>query len=352
MNKQFAIFKYIFQNYAKTLWLLLMGLLVFILIFKCFVSPESKTNIWDKVFDPALTLTGLISPILIWLYFIGREWRASLDEKLIVHFTIPSPNGKGRDYVMSAYNVYVVKGGDIRLLAQQIGQQMSKTQFLKFSPSIQKDEVVKIKDIAGKFTWIRCQEIEILLDKDGEPEGDPRNNIVKPLLGKYVVWNYFDEDKLSLNILGRPQKPWHENNPDAIPLAELLSLDNDSRERFLASNPTQNLSENKLYLLNSPICTDFGLFDFQAINQEKAKEIFLDFHQKNKVVSAIGHEGTTNYLSEIFQQPIQPNRIEVQMMKGDWALVIKIPRQAIGANLNIEELKNLNPTLGMMKKLN
>jgi hypothetical protein len=346
-NKLTAIFTYLRKNYTITLFLLLTALLVLLIIFKCYVAPDWKANTWDRIADPALTLVGLLSPLLIWLYFVNREWRGSLDEKLIVHFYRQIDDTK--QYVMSAYNVNLVKGGDIRTLAQQVGQQMSYTQFLVFNPSIRtlkSDEVFKTLNAQNKTEWVRCQEVEILLYD--EPEGDTRKNLIKPLLGKYVVWNYFENDKKAIIFDTRPTTPWHLK--ERIAYNDLLSLDAQSEQQFVESQTQRLVSKNTLYLLNSPICTDYGCYDYVNVDTRTAKS-FLEKYPNDKVISAIGHEGTAQYLSALFEQTIENQRIEVQMQAGDQAIVIKIPRQAIGTNLDIETLKTLNPSIGIMTRL-
>lgn len=346
-NKLSAILKYLVKNYTITLILLIAALLGLLIIFKCYVTPELKTGTWDRIIDPALTLISLISPLLIWLYFINREWRASLDEKLIVHFY--KQEGHIRQYVMSAYNVNLVKGGDIRTLAQQVGQQMSFTQFLVFNPSIRTlnaDAVFRTKNAQNQIEWIRCQEVEILLYE--EPEGDPRKNLIKPLWGKYVVWNYFEHDKKAIEFGVRPASPWHL--AEKIKYNDLLSLDAQSETIFIESQKHQSVHNNTLYFLNSPICTDYGHYDYEKIDATTAKGI-IEKYPIEKVISAIGHEGTAQYLSELFGQTIENQRVEVQMKEGDQAIVIKIPRQKIGTNLDVTTLRTLNPNLGIMTRL-
>jgi hypothetical protein len=103
-----------------------------------------------------------------------------------------------------------------------------------------------------------------------------------------------------------------------------------------------------LYILNSPILTDFGLYRYKKITTLQAKKIL----KNSTFVSAIGHEATAMFLSNLLEVEIQYNRVAVVMQKGDTALVFKLlVRLNEGQVLKPNELCEKDYTLGLLKKI-
>jgi hypothetical protein len=100
-----------------------------------------------------------------------------------------------------------------------------------------------------------------------------------------------------------------------------------------------------IYILNSPILTDFGIYTYKPISIEEAKELL----QNNEFTSAIGHESTAKLLSELLNINIPANRIQVKMSSGDVAIVFQVlTRLPEGKVLTDEELKNIPFRLGLL----
>ncbi len=104
----------------------------------------------------------------------------------------------------------------------------------------------------------------------------------------------------------------------------------------------------KVYVLNAPILTSYGTFIFRKISIGKARNIL----SKNEFVSAIGHESTAKFLSQILGINIPLNRIQIKMSKGDRAVVFKLlDRLPEGKVLSIDEIKNVKYEIGLLIKL-
>jgi len=103
----------------------------------------------------------------------------------------------------------------------------------------------------------------------------------------------------------------------------------------------------KVYILNSPILTDYGSYLYLPLNLEEAKQRLA-----NGFVSAIGHEGTAKLLSTILGIEIPVNRIQIQMQPGDDAIVFQVlQRLPEGAVLTEEQLKKIPFRLGLLRRM-
>lgn len=103
-----------------------------------------------------------------------------------------------------------------------------------------------------------------------------------------------------------------------------------------------------LYIINAPILTDYGLWDFSGpLTIAEAQNLLsADF------VSAIGHEASASVLSQILDITIPVNRIQITMRLGDSALILRlIQRLPEGKVLAEDELKALDFELGLLKRL-
>jgi hypothetical protein len=99
-----------------------------------------------------------------------------------------------------------------------------------------------------------------------------------------------------------------------------------------------------LYLMNSPIMPNTGIYMYETIDVRKFKDYFNIY--KNlygyDVVSAIGHEATAKLLTELLYYEVPVNRISVEFQDRDVALVVKLKqRLEEGKVLNKEELDEM-----------
>jgi hypothetical protein len=99
-----------------------------------------------------------------------------------------------------------------------------------------------------------------------------------------------------------------------------------------------------LYVLNSPILTSFGSYSYKPISLREAIE-----QLKQGFVSAVGHEATASFLSQLTGITIPVNRIQIQMKSGDKAIVFQVlQRLPEGKVLTAEELKTIPYRLGLL----
>jgi hypothetical protein len=103
-----------------------------------------------------------------------------------------------------------------------------------------------------------------------------------------------------------------------------------------------------IFILNAPIMTDFGLYRYKKITTLQAKKIL----KNSTFVSAIGHEATAMFLSNLLEVEIKYNRVAIVMQEGDIALVFHLlTRLSEGQVLKLNELCGKDYTLGLLKKL-
>jgi len=102
------------------------------------------------------------------------------------------------------------------------------------------------------------------------------------------------------------------------------------------------------YLLNSPILTGYGLYRFHGPIPPEAIRSLL----QQGFVSAIGHETTALYLSELLGLPVPRNRQAVRLEPGDQAVVFRLlERLPEGALLDAHALKSIPQEFGLLERL-
>jgi hypothetical protein len=105
---------------------------------------------------------------------------------------------------------------------------------------------------------------------------------------------------------------------------------------------------NKIYILNAPVLTSYGRYVFRKITVTKAKKIL----SSENFVSAVGHEATAKFLTQLLGIDIPFNRIQIKMSKGDKAVVFRlIDRLPEGKVLSEEELKRVKFEIGLLIKI-
>lgn len=102
-----------------------------------------------------------------------------------------------------------------------------------------------------------------------------------------------------------------------------------------------------LYILNSPILTDWGMYSFKKISPEEAKQLL-----QKVFISAVGHQATAEVISQVVGVEIPTQRIQIRMEKGDKAVIFRLlTRLPEGRVLSEEELNKLPFELGLLEKL-
>ncbi len=325
--------RYASKKYAWQLFVICLIALIGLYCSYHYLLIESKY--YKNAFDPILSFSGVVVPVILGIYFLRKEWEESLDRKLIVHFTQKSIDLCQKEYMFSCYNVNLLPNADMRALGQQIGGQMGQNFGLKFNPSIKPiaNGTLETLMIDGKTEWVNYFEIEFLLD---------RNQVSNT---KYLVWNLFEEEKLSASFDTRPAVAFHKLYDTAISLAQLLSSDDASKidfEKIKIDKP----EAPKLYIMNSSIVTNFGLFQYKKIDVEDAKSLIKSYIN---IESAIGYESTALVISQLLDTTIAQNRIEVKMNPNDQAIVFK-PKNRLeeGKVLTKKEFEDLEYELGLL----
>lgn len=103
------------------------------------------------------------------------------------------------------------------------------------------------------------------------------------------------------------------------------------------------------FLLNSPVLTAFGQWDYRGPLSLATAQAFFD---QGTVISAIGHPATARYLGACFGREIPTSRIAVEMVPGDVALVFRLHgRLREGAVLDETALANLPYSFGLLERL-
>lgn len=103
-----------------------------------------------------------------------------------------------------------------------------------------------------------------------------------------------------------------------------------------------------LYLLNSPVLSDFGMWSYQGpLTTDEARALVED-----GFYSAIGHQATATLLSRLLGRPVGVNRTSVILEHGDRALIFQIERRLPeGRVLSEAELLQSGYRLGLLQRL-
>lgn len=98
--------------------------------------------------------------------------------------------------------------------------------------------------------------------------------------------------------------------------------------------------------MNSPVLTAFGVWKYQGpLSVEEVRGLLTE----QSYISAIGHEATAAYLSQLLLMDIPANRIQVSLMPGDRAIISRLKnRLPEGQVLNLEQLENIPFELGLL----
>ncbi len=108
-----------------------------------------------------------------------------------------------------------------------------------------------------------------------------------------------------------------------------------------------------LYLFNTTIMPNEGVYVNRKVSLEQVKDIFFNFSNGKSLAegcpieftSAIGHQGTVDAFNTLFPMlmgEVKLNRIQATMQPGDQAIVLKVTGRLLeGVILTLEELQSI-----------
>lgn len=105
---------------------------------------------------------------------------------------------------------------------------------------------------------------------------------------------------------------------------------------------------SRLYLLNSPVLTDHGLWRLSGpLDGAQARALVRD-----GFISAIGHESTARVLGAVLGVEVPMSRVRISLAPGDRALVFRLKtRPPEGALLDEAALRAMDWELSLLERL-
>lgn len=105
----------------------------------------------------------------------------------------------------------------------------------------------------------------------------------------------------------------------------------------------------RLLLLNAPVLTSFGRFEFVQISVAEAKEII---NKAETVESAIGHAATAEIMSELLDYKVEANRVEFSQTLTDSALIFRLKKRiGEGKILDRTEIEEIGYEFGILRRI-
>jgi len=104
----------------------------------------------------------------------------------------------------------------------------------------------------------------------------------------------------------------------------------------------------KLVILNTSIITSEGTFTLKDITLEEARNLI----KENEILSAVGHQSTSDILTTLLETEISVNRIQFVQETRQKALVFKLNgRPEEGKILTSEELEAIGYKFQLLTKI-
>jgi hypothetical protein len=109
-------------------------------------------------------------------------------------------------------------------------------------------------------------------------------------------------------------------------------------------------SDSTLYILNTPILTSYGKYNFREARLVEVR--YLLHLSRGRFISAVGHDATAKFMSDVTGFDIPVNRVPVEMKPGDRAIVFRVlTRLPEGKVLGYEDLKTIPYEFGVLRMI-
>lgn len=100
----------------------------------------------------------------------------------------------------------------------------------------------------------------------------------------------------------------------------------------------EEIKELPVVILNTTILTTDGEFSLKTISLEDAKDIIKD----KEIISAVGHQATSDVLTDLLGVEIPVNRINFEQQAGQKAICFKLKGRAPeGKTLSVQEMTDM-----------
>lgn len=104
----------------------------------------------------------------------------------------------------------------------------------------------------------------------------------------------------------------------------------------------------KLAILNTSILTTEGTFTLKDITLEEAKNLV----KENEILSAVGHQSTSDILTTLLETEVPMNRIMFEQETGQKALVFKLNgRPEEGKILTVKDIEEIGYKFQLLIKI-
>ncbi len=112
-------------------------------------------------------------------------------------------------------------------------------------------------------------------------------------------------------------------------------------------------SPGRLLFLNASILTTYGLYRYEPVTLEAARQLIARFRQTGRILySAVGHRATAALMTRLLGTEVPFNRVTVEHLVGESAIVLRLnQRPPEGLVLSIADIEAIGYELGLVTRL-